>query len=250
MTKFCSLLSGGKDSNYALYRALMEGLEPACILVAKPLRSDSWMFHVPNVDLALLQVQAMGLEEYAERVTVSGVKEREVEEIAEALRRAKRRIGFDVIVVGAVASRYQYERISRIADELGVDVYAPAWMINQEDYMRLLVKEGFQFIITKISTLGLPPRLMTTVIDYERVEEIIRLARKYGFNPSFEGGEAETLVLKAPHYKKTLCVEGSIKQVGPYEYELDVVKAWLSDAGEPRNCLSIYESFTVRHSVL
>ncbi|MCE4628142.1 MAG: diphthine--ammonia ligase [Desulfurococcales archaeon] len=228
MPRFCALLSGGKDSNYALYRALREGYEPACILVVRSERPDSWMFHTPHVDLALLQAEAMGLREKVVSARVSGVKEREVEELYYALRRAHEEIGFDVIVVGALASRYQYERIKRIADSLGVSVFAPAWQADPEEYMRRIVSEGIRFIIIKISVMGLPPRLLGVPIVGERLEEVLSLARKYGFHPAFEGGEAETLVYDAPHYRARLCLEAERRTIAMYEHALSIRRAWLS----------------------
>ena len=228
MPRFCALLSGGKDSNYALYRALREGYEPACILVVRSDRPDSWMFHTPHVDLALLQAEAMGLRDKVVSVRVSGVKEREVEELYRAMRKSHDRIGFDVIVVGALASRYQYERIKRIADSLGVEVFAPAWLMDPVEYMRRIVSEGIRFIIVKISVMGLPKRLLGVPIVGERLNEVLSLAEKYGFHPAFEGGEAETLVYDAPHYKARLCIEGERREVAMYEYALSIRRAWLS----------------------
>ncbi len=225
--RFCSLLSGGKDSNYALYRALREGYEPACILVARPRARDSWMFHVPNVELALLQAEAMGLRHIARLVEVSGVKEREVKELWEALERLHREVGFEMITVGALASRYQYRRIERIADSLGVEVYAPAWLMDQEEYLRLLVDEGIKFVITRISTMGLPHRLLGAPIGQREVEEIIQASKKHGFNPAFEGGEAETLVVDAPHYRARLRLRAASRVLSDFEAELVIEDAWL-----------------------
>lgn len=225
--KLCALLSGGKDSNYALYRALMEGHEPACILVARPRARDSWMFHVPNVELALLQAEAMGLRDRARMVEVSGVKEREVEELANALRMLHGEARFDMITVGALASMYQYRRIKAIADELGVEVYAPAWGVDQEGYLRTLAREGIIFIITRISTMGLSHRLLGKPIGPREVEDIIEASRRYGFNPAFEGGEAETLVIDAPHYKARLALKATPRILGDFESELVIEDAWL-----------------------
>ncbi len=227
--RICSLLSGGKDSNYALYRALVEGHELSCIVVFKPRRNDSWMFHVPYTDLALLQAEAMGYRDKAYQYSVSGVKEKEVEEMKAVLEELHSRLGFDMITVGALASRYQYERISRIAEDLGVRVYAPAWGMDQEEYLRRLVDEGIVFIITRISTMGLPHTLLGKPVGPGEVEAIIEASRKYGFNPAFEGGEAETLVIDAPHYLKRLKLRATPQRLSMYESQLVIKEAVLED---------------------
>jgi len=225
--RVCGLVSGGKDSNYAFYRAIIEVGEPACIMAVEPARRDSYMFHYPHVNLVRLQAEAMGLSDRLVYAKVSGRKEVEVEELARALEDAKARFAFDVVSVGALASRYQESRIRGIAERLGVEVYAPAWQADPEDYMRRLVDEGFRFVIVRIATMGLPPSFLGRVIGPEEVEEIIGLARRHGFHPAFEGGEAETLVVDAPHYRARLEVEGEPVKLGPYEWELAVRNARL-----------------------
>ncbi len=229
--RICSLLSGGKDSNYALYRALEEGYKLACIASFIPRREDSWMFHVPYVPVVFLQAKAMETNVPVFLLEVSGIKEREVEEAIEELKRIKRLVDFNVIVGGGLASRYQLERVKRIASTVGVDIYSPSWGVDQRDYMKLIVREGFEFIITRITTMGLPPSFLGKIISYEDVEEIIKLSRKYGFNPSFEGGEAETLVVYAPHYKRRICLRGRRVSRSEFEHQLLIEELWLDDPG-------------------
>jgi len=235
--RVCALLSGGKDSNYALYKAILEGAEVACIVVVYPRREDSWMFHTVNTWVAELQAEAMGLGDRVYRVEVSGVREVEVLELEEALTRLKGRVGFDTIALGALASRYQRERVGRIAEKLGVKLYTPSWGSNQEEYLRTLVREGFKFILTSITVMGLPYELLGKPIGFNEVEFIVKLSRTYGFNPAFEGGEAETLVYDAPHYRRTICLQGRRVRVREFEYKLLIDRAWLGGKGE--ECLEV-----------
>jgi ABC transporter with metal-binding/Fe-S-binding domain ATP-binding protein len=249
MRRFCSLLSGGKDSNYALYKALSRGWKPSCILVVRPEREDSWMFHTALLDAPRLQVEAMGLTRFLVEARVSGVKEREVEELERILSELFRERGFDVIVVGAVASRYQRERVERIAGRLGVDVYSPAWGADPYDYMRKLVAEGFRFVITRAAAMGLHPGLVGVVVEGRVLDEILERARRYGFHPAFEGGEAETLVVDAPHYAKSLCLKGRVAARPGGVYELEVEALWLASKGFRSGCLSVENPYAGRLGV-
>jgi len=230
LARACFLLSGGKDSNYALYKAVAEGLEVSCIASVKPLRDDSWMFHVPAVDLVSLQARAMGLEEVHERITVSGVKEREVEELAEALKSLLGRYGFEVLVVGGIASRYQKERFEYIASKLGVHLYSPQWGADPFEYMRSLLRGGFKFVLIRIATMGLPCSYLGRIVDEGLLEDLLRRAGRYGFNPALEGGEGETLVLWQPLYVRgSLWVRGVRRILSEFECELEVIDAGLTD---------------------
>ncbi|MDM7275445.1 MAG: diphthine--ammonia ligase [Thermoprotei archaeon] len=237
MARFCALLSGGKDSNYALYNALRKGWTLECIVVVHPRRLDSWMFHSIATRAALLQAEAMGYIDRTYSFEVSGVKDVEVEELEEALRSLKEELEFDTIVAGAVASRYQRSRLEAIASKLNVKLYTPSWGLDQENYMRRIVRDGFKFIIVSITTMGLPPSLLGRPIGEAEVEEIIKLSRKHGFNPAFEGGEAETLVYDAPHYSRSLCIRGRRVKVREFEYIVEVEDARLGAKGE--YCLEI-----------
>ncbi len=221
--KACALLSGGKDSNYALYRAIKDGLEVACIVSIVPERPDSWMFHRPLVEVARLQAEAMG---YADRhyfIRVSGVKEKEVNELTESLRPLRARTGFEFLVIGGIASRYQLERFKSVAESLGVKLYDPQWGARPEAYLRLLLNEKIIYIITQITTQGLPQSLLGVPINRpELVDEILGLSSKYGFHPAFEGGEAETLVISAPHYREGICIWGRRVRLAEFQYILEV----------------------------
>ncbi|MCE4615889.1 MAG: diphthine--ammonia ligase [Aeropyrum sp.] len=225
MARFCSLLSGGKDSNYALYRALREGIEPACILSIRPHRVDSWMFHTAVLEAPRYQARAMGLENVFREHAVSGEKEVEVQELYRVLSQLHREIGFDVLVVGAIASTYQRRRVELIAGKLGLRVFAPQWGEDPRRYMRSLVEEGFKFVLVRASTMGLDERHVGVIVDNSLLEDILERASKYSFHPAFEGGEAETLVLSAPHYKSSLCIEGSrvSRPGGVFELEVSMI---------------------------
>lgn len=228
----CALLSGGKDSSYALYLAMKRGLEIACTLTVKPRREDSWMFHYPAVELVRLQARAMGLEQRAFFAEVSGEREREVEELLQELSRLRETVGFEALVAGAIASRYQKERLERVARELGAELELPLWGTDQEEHLRRLVREGFSYVIVSVTTLGIPRELVGVPVGPQEMGRIIALSRKHSFNPSFEGGEAETLVLDSPLMQRRLCLRGKRKSRGEFEHLLQIEEAWLGEKGE------------------
>lgn len=225
----CALITGGKDSTYALVRAVEDGLEVECLATAEPERDDSWMFQAANIHMARLVAEAMGMSDRHVRVRVSGVKEREVDELLEGLRRARKEYEFDVIVVGAIASRYQRARVERIAEALGARVYAPQWGADPEEYLLDIIRSGVRFIITSISTMGLPAGYLGVPVDESRAIEIIKLSRRYGFHPAFEGGEAETLAFDSPlHRRGMVCLRASRVSLSEYNHVLRIEEAWLS----------------------
>ena len=225
--KVACLFSGGKDSTYALHWAVLQGFRVECLVTLKPARADSWMFHRPCIELSKLQSKALGIPIVF--METKGEKERELEDLKLALKKAIDTYGVGGVVAGALLSDYQRMRIALICEELGLKTYTPIWRRGQEEYMRELVKSGFKVMITSITCYGLPTSLVGRVLDEGVVEDIIRRARKYGFNPAFEGGEAETLVLDAPLFKKKLIVRGRVKVVSDFEAYYIVEEACLGD---------------------
>jgi len=58
--QWVSLFSGGKDSSWALYRALEEGLDVGRLVTVHP-EGDSYMYHVPATRLADLAAESIGI---------------------------------------------------------------------------------------------------------------------------------------------------------------------------------------------
>ena len=219
--KVCVLYSGGKDSTYSLHWAVFKGFEVQCLITLIPKREDSWMFQVPNVELTKYQAEVLGID--VVQLPTSGEKDKELEDLKKAFQIARSR-GAQGIVTGAFLSDYQRLNINLIAEEVGLKTYSPLWRKNQEGYMRELVEEGFKFIITSATAYGFPFHLLGKIITREDVEEIIERARKYGFNPAFEGGEAETFVVYAPLFKRELKVEGYKKKISEYEWKFIITR--------------------------
>ncbi|MEM1598907.1 MAG: diphthine--ammonia ligase [Pyrobaculum sp.] len=197
------LYTGGKDSHYAMLKALAAGHTLSCLVTAVPKNPESYMFHTVNIKWSLLHGEAMGVRQYA--VEVSGEKEREVEELAQQLARIREECPFDGLVTGAVASRYQKERVDAVAARLGVAHLAPNWGRDQEELLREEAR-AMRFIITAAMAMGLGPQHLGKVVTPAAAEEIIALSRKYGFSPVGEGGEYETYVVESPLF--SIEVEG------------------------------------------
>ena len=219
------LFSGGKDSTYSLHWAALQGMDISCLITISPRAKDSWMFHRPGLEISKLQAQALRIPQIF--VESSGIKEEELKDLKKALEEAIRTYGIEAVVAGALLSDYQRMRVVLIAEELGLKAYTPLWRINQEKYMRDLVRSGFKVMIVSVSAFGVPKALVGKVLDEKLVEFIINKAKIYKFNPAFEGGEAETLVLDAPLFRERLVVKGEVVELSEFEAEFIVENAWL-----------------------
>jgi diphthine-ammonia ligase len=192
-----ALISGGKDSWFAAHLMSELGYTIKCAVVILPRRDDSWMFHVPGVGEVPDMLRERGVDVVVRESC--GEKEKELDDLREALEEAKSR-GAEGVVTGAIASNYQRVRIEALAGELGLACYSPLWGADPAEYVRHLAAEGFRFKIVSVAARGLDLSWVGREIGPAEAEELLALAEKYRFHPAGEGGEYETLVVDAPGF--------------------------------------------------
>ncbi len=196
--RVAALISGGKDSLYALY--LAKENEIKYLITVFPRNKESWMFHFPCIELTKLQAKALNIKHIFKEV--GGEKDEEVEELKTIIKNIKK--GIDGLVSGVIRSKYQKERMDKICKELGLKNLTPLWGKNPEDVVEEEIKNGFEIIITGVFCEGLDENWIGKKLDLNVLEELKELNKKYGINVAGEGGEFETLVLDCPLFKKKI----------------------------------------------
>lgn len=202
--KIAALISGGKDSMYATYQAF-KNHELVCLISIKSKNSESYMFHIPNIDLVKYQARAMQIPLiFAE---TQGIKEQELEDLEKAIKIAIKKYQIQGLVSGAIESNYQKERIENICKKLNIKSITPLWHINKEQYWNDLLNNKFEIIISSVSSEGLDKSWLGEKINRNLIKKLKILSKKFNFHLAFEGGEAETLVTNCPLFKKRLEIE-------------------------------------------
>ena len=198
------LYSGGKDSTMAVYKAINNNDEIYALLAMVSRNKESYMIHVPNIHM--VDYCAAAMEIPTVDVLTDGVKEEELDDVENALIRLKNK-GVECVYSGALESVYQKSRIDGICERIGLKSVSPLWHVDPVEYMRELVDEGFEIIISSTAAYGLTKDWLGRTITHEVIDELIKLNEKYGLHPAFEGGEAETLVLDAPFYDRRIVID-------------------------------------------
>ena len=214
--KVAILFSGGKDSTFTLHVMHAKGFKVTNLIIISPKSWESWMFHKPNINWATLQAKAMEIPYiYLE---TSGEKDKELKDLERAICLSIEKYDIDAVAIGAICSNYQRKNVEFICEKLGIKLFTPLWGKDQEKYLLEVIDLGIKFIISSITCYGLPLDYLGKVITKEDAKKIIELSRKYKFNPSFEGGEAETFVIDAPLFKKRIKILDAEKRIVS-EYE-------------------------------
>lgn len=212
-----ALISGGKDSTFAMYRATKLGHDVSYLLSVRTESRESYMFHYPNIEVTELHSQALGIPLLKENSR--GDKEKELADLRRLLSRVAGEV--DGVVTGALASRYQKERIEALCEQLGLISLAPLWGIDPEKYWEELLENSFEVIVASVACEGLGREWLGRTIDWKPLQELKKLSSKYSFHLAFEGGEAETLVLDMPLFNRRIVVEeAEVEWHGDHGYYL------------------------------
>ena len=237
MDPWVSLFSGGKDSAWALYRALERG-EPVERLVTVHPTGESFMYHVPATELAGVAAESIGIPlvdvrpadfgETADDGEGSGARgDRELEPLEDALADLADELGgIGGVTAGAVESSYQTDRIRGMCDRLDAELFAPLWQQSPRELADAMLEAGFEITVVRVAAAGLDESWLGRRLDAEAFAELERLGEEYGVHLLGEGGEFETLVTDGPHMDRPIGLE--------YDTEFDgmrgairVKDAWL-----------------------
>jgi len=220
-----SLFSGGKDSSWALYRALASGRDVSRLVTVHP-GEESYMYHVPATRLAGLAAESVGIplleveadDLGAAEATDAGAQgDAELEPLEAALTELGDVTG---VVAGAVESAYQTDRIEGMCERLDAELFAPLYGEDPERLAEQMLDAGFEIQIVQVAAYGLDESWLGRTLDRAALSDLQALNEEYGVHVLGEGGEFETLVTNGPHMDRAI--------------DLDYETVWQGDRGHLR----------------
>jgi diphthine-ammonia ligase len=192
---FAALTSGGKDSILSAQKAIDQGMEVTHLVTVRPRNPDSFMFHSSNLDVVPVIARLSGIE-YIE-IHSPGEKEDELRD----LRKGLGSLDIDGVIVGAVNSVYQRDRVLATAENLGIEVFAPLWQMDPEALLRE-VAARMDAIIVVTAADGLDETILGAHIDEALITRLKQIAARKHIHLAGEGGEYESLTLNAPFFSR------------------------------------------------
>ncbi|MCU4800863.1 diphthine--ammonia ligase [Halobacteria archaeon HArc-gm2] len=231
-----SLFSGGKDSSWALYRALERDLPVERLVTVHP-EGDSYMYHVPATDLASLAAESIGIplldvkpaDFGADDVPDSGAQgDSELEPLEAALEDLDDELdgGVAGLTAGAVESEYQTSRIEGMAERLDAELFAPLWQRDPRALADEMLDAGFEIKIIQVAAHGLDESWLGRTLDADALDVLEALNEEYGVHILGEGGEFETLVTDGPHMDRPIRLEYETEWEGT-RGSIRIEDAWL-----------------------
>ncbi len=191
------LWSGGKDCNLALHLAKNEGYEISALVT---FHSKSTEFRAHARELMDLQSKSLGIPH-----VLLEIEEPFAENYELQLRKLKDQLDTTTAVSGDISEVHGSSNwISERAEAVGMKAFLPLWHAERTYVMDLLMKSGFETILTLVKSPWLNETFLNRKIDSKLVEEFKVLGRENGLDLCGEQGEYHTMVLDGPGYRSPI----------------------------------------------
>ena len=208
--KLAAFFSGGKDSLFAIYNAKKSGYEIIVLLTMLPKSDESHLLHFHNICQTKIQSESMNIPQMISTIDElePGTEQLKLDEL---IKTAKKTFDFEGIVHGGISSLYQKNKFEELCQNNNLKLISPIWQKNASAYMKELLNNGFEFIISSVSSDGLDKSWLGKEIDLIELQKLENLSKKFQFNLNFEGGEAETFVTNCQLFKNRIKITNSSK---------------------------------------
>ncbi|CAN6462095.1 unnamed protein product [Victoria cruziana] len=216
-----ALVSGGKDSCYAMLKCVEYGHKIVALANLMPMDDDvdeldSYMYQTVGHQVVVSYATCMGIPLFRRRIKGSTRHHHlnymktsgdEVEDMLVLLSEVKRQIpSVSAVSSGAIASDYQRLRVENICSRLGLISLAYLWKQDQSLLLQEMISKGIVAVLIKVAAMGLDPAKHLGRELAHMQQYLHELNRLYGINVCGEGGEYETLTLDCPLFKKARIV--------------------------------------------
>jgi diphthine-ammonia ligase len=189
MSKVVAFSSGGKDSMYALYLALNNGINVDYLLFvkngSKAHRLNSWLLELVSETLGIPAVTT--------------------DKEMPAIRKSLKKLKAYKIISGVMVTPEHMEWYHEICHPIEVTHYAPLWGKKPLVALTEIENLGFQTIIIEVDiSMGSRKSWIGKKLDKAIIQEMQELEKEQKINPSGELGAYHTFVLDCPLYKKKI----------------------------------------------
>ena len=189
--KVVAAWSGGKDSCFAYYKAVAQGLAVVSLLTFMENEHKS-NFHGIQADLLDAQAKSLNIS-LTKRVTQ---KETYESNFKNALREFKAN-GVRGLVTGDIYEVAGHEErwLERVCKEVGLEPIRPLWQGNTKQIFQGFVAAGFKATVVRTRLDVLDERWLGRELDASFLKDILKLPN---VDPCGEGGEYHTVVTDGP----------------------------------------------------
>ncbi|MBN1312646.1 MAG: diphthine--ammonia ligase [Anaerolineae bacterium] len=194
---FCSW-SGGKDSCFALYRAIRAGGIPQALLTMMMEDGERSRAHGLSVEVLQGQADALGIP----LVTRQASWDTYEAEFLSAIRQFREE-GITRGIFGDIDLEPHLEWVERVCSSASIQAYEPLWQEARRDLLDEFLQLSFKATIIAIKQEALDDSFLGRTLDRQVIADL----EKAGVDASGEEGEYHTVVTNGPIFSSTLHLE-------------------------------------------
>ncbi len=221
------LVSGGKDSIYALWCAIHQ-YEVVSIINFESDKSESLLFHIPNAKYVSLIAEMFSLPLISIKIKSDDLKE-EMKQLVSAIRKSRA----EAIVTGGIRSEFQRYHFNRAALLANVKCFNPLWRLSPELIIQDLISNNFEIILISVSSMGLDQNFLGKKLTPRLINKIRDASYGSDLAITGEGGEYESFVLDAPFFPSRIVIQETQIHWDEFREEgyLEIINASLESKG-------------------
>ncbi|PPD58056.1 diphthine--ammonia ligase [Dehalogenimonas etheniformans] len=209
--------SGGKDSAYACFLAMRQGLNVRYLASMMTTNNNRLFPHYLTPEIMQAQSDAIGIPLVQQWVTVPAKVTRDKTRVTDydakftdMLKKARIQgvtCGvFGVVSVGNPFYQQQHEWVHEVCRPAEIRPYLPLWGIDRQSILTNIIADGFKAIIVMCDNHRLGKEFLGRVLDEDLLAEFVERHRS---TPDGKVGLYHTFVLDGPIFKKRLEVDES-----------------------------------------
>ena len=214
--------SGGKDSCFACYRAIVSGLKVRYL--ANMITEDakrSWT-HGQSPELLQVQAKAIGIP-LVQRQTSMANYETEFKDTLLTLKQT----GISGGVFGDIDLEEHRQWIERVCHEVDITPHLPLWGQSQDKIMRDFIDLGFEavVVVTKSDLLG--EEWLGRKVDLDFIKHLDELREMKDITLCGEAGEYHTFVIDGPLFNQRIEILETNKVLRDEHWFLEILNSEL-----------------------
>ena len=219
MMKVVASWSGGKDSCFACYKAILDGFDVVHLLnfISEEGNRSS---HGLGAELLSIQSQAVEIP-IVQSITTKNTYEQDFKKVVDILKQDN----IQGIVFGDIYLQGHRDWIERVCNDVDIRPIFPLWGIDTENIVHDFIDSGFDAIIVAIKAEILSEEWLGQKVDKNLIENL----KDIKIDPCGEAGEYHTFVIDGPLFKKRLRILDSDKVLKERYWLLDISRYEMID---------------------
>jgi len=206
--------SGGKDSCFACYKAMLDGANITNLVNTISEENRRVRFH--GIEDALVQTQAKAIGIPLHQIETSG--DNYESDFKEGIRSLILNGNIQGMVFGDIHLEHCRRWAEKVCKELGIDVMEPLWNKPSKEILLDFMRSGFEACITSCQADLVSGKYVGRKLDEELLGEISEL----GIDVCGENGEFHTIVTDGPIFKRRINILESQKVLRNGYWFLDI----------------------------